>query len=116
MKNPELLATLILSADTSEHYAKVLDKYKNVFYIMDAERNPVTLTIKGKLYNLVINFPTTTDPILTIKLLSTVTGIMTIEGLDSVTYRLSYPVSLEYLLKILRKLPNHANLILREDK
>jgi len=116
MKNPELLATLILSADTSEHYAKVLDKYKNVFYIMDAERNPVTLTIKGKLYNLVINFPTTIDPLLTIKLVATVGGINTIECLDSVTYRLKHPISLAYLIKVLKTLPNHANLIPKEDK
>lgn len=116
MKNPELLANIIIFADSDKHYENILDRYKNILYIKDANSNPVKLTIKGKKYNLVIVFPSVSDPFLTIKLLATDDITNMIDGLDSVTYRVHKTISYEKLVKILKSLPNHANLILKEDK
>ena len=115
MKNPELLANIIIFADSDKHYENILDRYTNIIYIKDANSNPVKLTIKGEKYNLVIVFPATSDPFMTIKLLAT-EGITTmIDGLDSVTYRVHKSISYEKLVKILKSLPNHANLILKDE-
>lgn len=116
MRNPEVLATLICFADPDEHYSNIIDRYQNIFYIKDADSNPVKLTIRGKKYNLVIVFPSVSDPFITIKLLATENVSTMIDGLDSVTYRVHKTISYEKIVKILKSLPNYANLILKEDK
>jgi len=122
MKNPELLANIIILAGLDKPYESlldsynILDSYKNIIYIKDTNSNPVKLTIKGEKYNLVIVFPTASDSFMTIKLLATEDVTNMIDGLDSVTYRVHKTIGYEKLVKILKSLPNHANLILKEDK
>ena len=121
MKNPELLANLIILAGSDKPYESILDSYnildsyKNIIYIKDANSNPVKLTIKGEKYNLVIVFPTASDSFMTSKLLATEDITTMIDGLDSVTYRVHKTISYEKLVKILKSLPNHANLIPKDS-
>lgn len=121
MKNAEVLANIIILASSDEPYESILDSYnildsyKNIIYIKDANSNPVKLTIKGEKYNLVIVFQTASDPFMTIKLLATEDITNMIDGLDCVTYRLHKSISYEKLVKILKSLPNHANLIPKDS-
>lgn len=122
MKNPELLANIIILAASDKPYESmldsynILDSYKNIIYIRDANSNPVKLTIKGEKYNLVIIFPSASDPFMTIKLLATEDITTMIDGLDSVTYRVHKTIGYKKLVKILKSLPNYAYLIPKEEK
>ena len=113
MKNPELLASIILSDDIDR--AEKLSLYKNICYFTDSDSNPIKLTIDGKYYKLAIDFPTATDHYITIKLLATGAIVNTTDSLESVTYRVHQNIRYNSLVKWLKLLPNHAYLILKAE-
>lgn len=95
---------------------KKLSLYKNICYFTDSDSNPIKLTINGKHYKLAIDFPTATDHYITIKLLATCAIVNTTDSLESVTYRVHQNIRYNSLVKWLKSLPNHVNLILKGDK
>ena len=114
MKNPELLASIILSEDIDR--TEKLSLYKNICYFTDNDGKALKLTIDGNYYKLAIDFPTSTDHYITIKLLATGAIVNITDSLESVTYRVHQNISYSSLVKWLKSLPNYADLIPKEDK
>lgn len=113
MKNPEILAEIILRDDFDR--AERLSLFKNICYFTDSDSNPLKLTIAGKHYKLAIDFPIATDHYLTIKLLATGGVVNTKDCLESVTYRVHQSIGYKSLVKLLSSLPNHAYLIPKDE-
>ena len=113
MKNPELLASIILSDDVDR--TEKLSLYKNICYFTDNDGKALKLTIDGNYYKLVIDFPTPTDHYITIKLLATGAIVNTTDSLENVTYRVHQNISYNSLVKWLQLLPNHADFIPKDE-
>ena len=109
MINSELLAELILSDDKNR--SELLANYKNICYFADDDGKALKLTVAGKKYKLVIDFPTSTDHCFTITLIATVDVMGTTDCLTRVSYRVHRSIDKTALVRVLTSLPNYAYLI-----
>lgn len=112
MMNSDVLAELILSED--KHRSELLDNYKNICYFADDDGKALKLTVAGKKYKLVIDFPTSTDHCFTITLIATVDLMDTIDCLTRVSYRVHRSIDKPALARVLTSLPNYAYLISKD--
>ncbi len=112
MRNSDVLAELILFDDKSR--SEILDNYKNICYFTDSEGKALKLTVDGKKYKLVVDFPSDDNHYITITLVATVSAVYTIDRLDSVSYKVHETIGYAALIKFLKALPNHVILIPKE--
>lgn len=113
MRNSDVLAELILFGAKSR--SEILDKYKNICYFTDNEGKALKLTVDGKKYRLAVDFPSDANHYITITLVATVSAVYTIDRLDSVSYKVHETIGYAALIKFLKALPNHVNLIPKES-